>query len=124
MDIQRVQAAGVDINAMSGGYVGLCAVTFEGLGTLYVCQERARVDAKRAITFCTLRKGQEWAFMREYSGDWIEPGCSSIFLWLSLSTRLKTKTYHSTRMRTLSDQIFVLLRLIMPNLQRLEHLHA
>jgi hypothetical protein len=65
-DMQRVQAVGVGIDAMSGGYVGLCPVTFEGLETLYVCQERARLDTKRAITFCPLRKGQEWAFVKEY----------------------------------------------------------
>jgi hypothetical protein len=79
-DRQRVQAVGLDIIAKAHSYHSTLynatpyttvygseiRGSFEGLETLFVCQERARFNTKRAIQFSPLQKGQEWAFVRHY----------------------------------------------------------
>jgi 2EXR family len=79
-DRQQVQAVGLDIVAKaksysstlydSTSYITLYGSeirrSFEGLETFFVCQERARFNMNRAIRFCPLQKGQEWAFVRHY----------------------------------------------------------
>lgn len=69
-DRQRVQAVGLDIVAKAQSYTSLYGAeirrSFERLETFFVCKEKARFKTKKAIRFCALQKGQEWAFVRHY----------------------------------------------------------
>jgi hypothetical protein len=75
-DMQKVKAVGLDIVAKAESYTSLhyditlygaqIRKSFKGLQTFFVCQEEVLFNTNRAIQFCPLQKGQEWAFVRDY----------------------------------------------------------